>query len=143
MFKIFIKQSFETGVEQVFEKLSDHETFGQIIGQRIKRTRCSDSPFQNGVGSVRRITPFPGGAFEETVTGYEPNALIEYKVTMGSPIKNHQGRLVFEQENGITHLEYSIEFEPKLPLPGWGRLLSWIIRTPIEKGLSDYADTLG
>ena len=140
MFKIEIRQSFPQRIESVFSTLADHESFGKIIGANIARIAVSKSEHENGVGSVRRIVPFPTGAFEETVTRYEPDALIEYKVTKGSPIKDHVGCLQFSTNaQGETELFYTICFNPKLAIPGWGALLSWIIRSPIEKGLVNYA----
>ena len=142
MFRIQINQTFPQHIESVFAALADHESFGKIIGANISRIAISQSEYQNGVGSVRKITPFPTGSFEETVTRYEPNVLIEYKVTKGSPIKDHVGTLQFSvNAKGETELFYTICFTPKLPVPGWGQLLSWIIRNPIEKGLLRYASS--
>lgn len=143
MNKIVMSQRFPMSIEKVFERLSDHESFGLLIGANITRIKTSEDQNPNGVGSVRRIVPFPGGAFEETVTAFEPLSLIEYKVTKGSPIKHHKGTLVFTENDGETQLDYLIEFVPKLPLPGWGSVLSWVIRSPIEKGLAQFAKSGG
>ena len=141
MYTINIKQQFPQDIETVFSALSDHERFGEIIGAKIERIAVSQSEYQNGIGSVRLIRPTGAGAFEETVTRFEPNAIIEYRVTKGSPIKDHLGRLEFRcNERGHTELDYTIWFRPKTPIPGWGSLLSWIIRNPIRKGLAQFAE---
>lgn len=143
MYQITIKQTFPFPVRQVFSALSDHERFGRIIGQKITRIVESPDNDKNGLGSVRRIALAPGLSFEETVTAYTPDTLFEYKVTRGSPIKDHVGRMHFTQRDGSTELVYTIEFRPKLPLPGLGQLLSKMIRKPIEKGLSELAQSAG
>ena len=74
---IQISQSFNAPVETIFNILTDHEAFGQVINARIKRVVDSQGENKNGVGSVRRISAFPAPAFEETVVTFEPNQLME------------------------------------------------------------------
>lgn len=119
---------FNAPVDTVFGELSDHENMGKVLGAKIKRVKNGDDNI-NGVGSVRRITPVPLAGFEETVTAFEPNKLIEYTITKGSPLKNHLGRMVFSEHNGKTRLHYTIQFEPRLPVP----LAGMIIKTALEK----------
>ena len=90
---------------------------------------------KNGVGSVRRISSFPVPAFEETVVTFEPNSLMEYVVSKGSPIKNHNGRMEFSEENGKTKLCYFIDFDPRLPFALLGSLLKSAIEKPIRQSL--------
>lgn len=130
---IKFSQSFSAPVETIFNILTDHESFGQVINARIKRVVDSQGENKNGVGSVRRINAFPAPAFEETVITFEPNQLMEYVISKGSPIKNHRGRMEFSEEHGQTRLEYAIIFEPKLPFI----LLGSIIKKAIEKSLRD------
>lgn len=139
MHYIYIEQSFTQSVQDVFKKLSDHESLGQIIGADIIRVRDSESGNPNGLGSVRRIAAAPAPAFEETITKFVENKEIEYRVTKGSPVKDHLGCILFESTDSGCKLEYSIQFEPKLAIPLWGRLLRYAIRYPIAKGLRKFA----
>lgn len=132
---IHITHLFNAPVEEVFHHLTDHETFGEVINTPIKRVVDSHDPDKNGIGSVRRITAFPFPAFEETVVAFEANQFMEYAVSKGGPIKNHKGRMEFSDEQGKTRLNYTIHFEPKLPLPFWGAVLKRAIETPIDTGL--------
>ncbi|MDF2179907.1 SRPBCC family protein [Aliiglaciecola sp. CAU 1673] len=140
MEQIQIRQAFNAPVKQVFNTLCDHETFGKIIGARINRIKDGEDGHTNGLGSIRRIAMLPGVYFEETVVSFVPYQLMEYLVSKGSPVKNHLGRMVFEEKDGVTTLNYSIRFEPKLPLPGFGKLLKPLIAGPIVKGLKKLAD---
>lgn len=119
---------FNAPVDTIFATLSDHEAMGSILGAKVKRVKDGQGSV-NGIGSVRRITPVPLADFEETVTAFEPNKLVEYTITKGSPLKNHLGRMVFSEQNGKTHLHYTIQFEPKLPIP----LSGLIVKTALEK----------
>ena len=137
---IEIRQTFNAPVEEVFGILTDHESFGEIIGTEIKRVVDSPGDNKNGVGSVRRIVPSaPVPAFEETVTAYAPNRLMEYTVSKGSPIKHHLGRLVFLESDGKTELAYTIEFEPRLPFVLLSAALKRAVEAPIRKGLAALA----
>ncbi len=105
--------------ETVFDYFCDHELFGQIWPGEIKRIKDSDdSENPNGVGSVRQISIGPI-KFEETHITCQRPTLIEYTVTRGSPIKNHLGRInILAAEDGSTHIDYSIEFDPRIPCTG-------------------------
>lgn len=77
--------------------------------------------------------------FEETVVTFIPNQLMEYEISKGSPIKNHKGRMEFFDEQGKTRLNYTIDFEPRLPFFLSGSVLKSVIEKPIRKGLKQFA----
>lgn len=112
------EQFFAAPREKVFAWFADHEKFGRIWPGRTRRVQDSaDGGNPNGLGSVREMHS-GGSVFQETITKFEPNSVIEYRVTQGSPIKNHLGRLVFSDTEGGTRLDYTIEFDPRIPLTG-------------------------
>ena len=137
--QIIITQLFNAPVETIFSILTDHEEFGRIINAKIKWVIDSRGENKNGLGSVRRIQAFPAPAFEESVVRFEPNQLMEYRVTKGSPIKNHRGRMEFTDDHGGTRLNYSIEFEPKRPFFFLGSIIKKAIENPMRKGLERLA----
>jgi len=136
---IIIRQSFNAPAETIFTLLTDHETFGRLVNAKIKRVKDSLGSNKNGLGSVRRIKAFLAPAFEETVVTFIPDQLMEYRVSKGSPIKNHKGCMAFFDEQGKTRIEYTIDFEPKLPFPFWGIILRKAIEKPIRNGLKRLA----
>lgn len=140
MAKNFIQmnETFNAPVDVVFGELSDHEKMGKILGAKVRRVKDGKGNV-NGIGSVRRLTPVPLADFEETVTGFESNKLIEYTVTKGSPIKNHLGRMVFSESNGKTHLHYTIQFDMKLGIPFTGFILKTVLEKVISSGLHKLA----
>lgn len=134
---IEIQQDFKAPLQEIFSLLTDHEKFGSIVGANIQRIAEGTDGFPNGKGSVRRISSFPVPPFEETVTNFEENALMEYTVSKGGPIKNHLGRLRFSGNEKVTNLIYRIEFEPKLPFTGG--LVKSAIEKPLRAGLKKLA----
>jgi hypothetical protein len=78
-----------------FSDLSDHATFGRMLGVNIQRIKDSKHENYDGLGSVRLIKSFPVPPFEETIVAFEPNILIAYEISKGSPIKNHRGEMHF------------------------------------------------
>ena len=140
MAKNFIQmnETFNAPISTVFAELSDHEKMGAILGAKVRRVKDGKGDL-NGIGSIRRITPVPLADFEETVTGFEPNKLIEYTVTKGSPIKNHLGRMVFSENGGKTYLHYTIQFDIKLGIPFSGFILKTVLEKIISSGLHKLA----
>jgi len=138
--QIQITQLFKAPVDTIFNILTDHEAFGQVINANIKRVVDGQGDNKNGVGSVRRVSTFPAPAFEETVVVFEPNQLMEYVISKGSPIKNHRGRMEFSDEQGQTRLVYTIVYDPKLPFLFLGSILKKAIEKPIREGLQRLAE---
>jgi uncharacterized protein YndB with AHSA1/START domain len=116
--KIKFEQFFAAPRDRVFAFFADHEKFGRIWGGRFKRVRDGQDPRDpNGLGSIREVSS-KGMTFEETIVTYTPPSLIEYTVTKGGPIKNHLGHIEFREVQGGTKVEYTITFDPRIPLTG-------------------------
>ncbi len=139
--QITITQYFNVPIETVFTALTDHNNFGKVINTKICRIEDSEQANLNGLGSIRRISPLPFSHFEETVVTFEANKLMEYVVSKGSPIKNHKGRMEFSEANGKTQLNYTIDFEAKIPF--LGAVLKGLIERPLVKGLKNLAVSYG
>lgn len=137
---ITINQAFNAPVKEVFETLTDHETFGKICGINMKRI-AEGTDFPNGLGSIRKINVGILPSFQETVTKFIENERLEYKITKGSPIKNHLGVLVFSEVEGKTHLNYTIQLESKIPFTTG--IIKSGLSAGITKGLKKYAKSLG
>ncbi|MFE8072356.1 SRPBCC family protein [Marinobacteraceae bacterium S3BR75-40.1] len=131
--KILIEETFPLPVSRVFAVLSDHEQFGRLLRAPVRRTRDSQQGDPNGAGSVRLLGIGPFG-IEETVTAFVPDRLIEYSITNGGPIRNHLGRMEFEDlGNNRTRLVYEITFEACVPLLGYA--VKPALETAIRQGL--------
>jgi len=133
---IKMKFEFDKPLEQVFAQLSDHEFFGKTCGINMKRV-VDGQDGANGLGSVRKINIGILPSFDETITTFEPNKLIEYKITRGSPIKNHKGTMVFSARDKGCVLDYEIALESKIP--GTSGLIKTVLKHGISSGLVRYA----
>jgi uncharacterized membrane protein len=130
--EIKIYQEFDAPIEQVWEAFNDHVNFGKMMGQKIKRVVDSTDPNNiNGLGSVRSLR-LPLVPFEETITKSEKPGLIEYKISKGTPLHHHYGRMQFKSlPEGRSAINYSIELGSKIPAIGW------IVKTALNKGIAD------
>lgn len=126
--------AFHCSAQTLFDRLTDHEGFGRAIGQTITRVIDGPAHSPNGLGAVRRIHLPLGLSFEETVTAFEAPHRMEYRVSRGSPVKNHWGQLLITPTDTGCRLVYRIDFAPRLP--GTGCLLGWLIKRPIAKALA-------
>lgn len=107
---VHVVHDFALPVERVYAYLSEHEHLGPLFGARITRL-CDGDTSRNGVGSVRQLRVGPGPAFEETVTEAVENERIEYRITKGSPLKDHVGLMLFSSTGTGSRLDYTITFD--------------------------------
>ncbi|MEJ7784366.1 MAG: SRPBCC family protein [Solirubrobacteraceae bacterium] len=131
---VHVQRDLSAPVEEVFAHLAEHENLAALFGAKVKRLNDGDTE-RNGVGSRRELKVGPTPAFEETVTQYVPNKLIEYKITKGSPLDGHVGTMKFSPtSSGGTHFDYRIRIASKIPLlaPVVARQLT----KDVEKGLA-------
>ncbi|MFP3979295.1 MULTISPECIES: SRPBCC family protein [Marinobacter] len=128
-----IDETFNVPRNRVFALFADHQSFGKLLGAPVKRIKNSDQADPNGLGSVRKVGIGPLG-LEETVTSFEPDILIEYTITSMSPIRNHLGRIRFEDTpEGHTRVRYRITFEDRVPYTG--KLVSTSLERAIRRGM--------
>lgn len=131
--RVHVVHTFTSDPATVFEKLSEHENLGPVFGAKIKRIKDGDTS-RNGVGSTRSLKIGPLPAFHETTTVAEPDTLIEYKISKGSPLKGHWGRQILTPTaDGGTQLDYTIGFD--MPIPGIAGLVGKVLQTNIAKGI--------
>jgi hypothetical protein len=134
MQKLTFKRDFDLPPDRVFLFFSEHENLGPLFGANITRLSNGDDGSRNGVGSARRLKIGPLPAFEETVTAFLPDRLIEYRITRGSPLKQHLGELSFEPTEAGTSLEWNITFTTAVP--GLELVIAEVLKRRINQGLA-------
>jgi hypothetical protein len=106
----------------------------------VERIKEGDTE-PNGVGSVRKLSVKGLMPFEETVTEAIPNERIEYRVTKGTPLRNHLGVMVFSSTGtGGSHLDYTITFDALVP--GLDRVIAAGLTRSVRRGLPKAARDL-
>ncbi len=99
---------FDAPVERTYAWFSEHSNLKTLFGIDVERIKEGDTD-PNGVGSVRKLSLKGIMPFEETVTEAIPNERIEYRVTKGTPLRNHLGVMVFSTTgDGRSHVDYTI-----------------------------------
>jgi uncharacterized protein YndB with AHSA1/START domain len=131
--RVIVDHEFTQPLDRVFAYLSEHEHLGDIFGARVTRMRDGDSQ-RNGVGSVRKLKVGPLPPFEETVTEFVPNELIRYRITKGSPLRNHEGVMRFSSHGAGSRLHYEISFGAVVP--GLAPLIATGLQRNIAAGLT-------
>lgn len=130
---VIVEHDFALPRDRVFAYLSEHENLGPLFGAKIKRLRDGTDGERNGVGSVRQLKVGPAPAFEETITEVVPLELIRYRITKGSPLRNHEGEMRFSPKGAGTHLRYEISFGAVVP--GLDRAIAAGLRRNVANGL--------
>ena len=136
---ITMTQDFPAPRRTVFAQLTDHNSVGPIMGAKMQRIVDATGDNPNGLGSVRSVTVGPA-SFEETLTAFDPDSLMEYQITKGGPLKNHLGRMQFSDTDGGCHLDYTITFDARVPMTGGA--IAKGLQAGISKGLAKYAASL-
>lgn len=132
MQRIEIDQEFALPVERVYAYLAEHENLEAVFGAKIARIR-DGADSRNGAGSVRQLRIGVLPPFEETVTDAVPNERIDYRITKGSPLRDHHGSMRFSSTPTGSHLNYVIEFGAVVP--GLDRLIKIGLERAVRNGL--------
>jgi uncharacterized protein YndB with AHSA1/START domain len=132
MQRIEIDQDFALPVERVYAYLAEHENLEAVFGAKIARIR-DGADSRNGAGSVRQLRIGVLPPFEETVTDAVPNERIDYRITKGSPLRDHHGSMRFSPTPTGSHLNYVIEFGAVVP--SLDRLIKIGLERAVRNGL--------
>ncbi len=137
---ISIVENFSFSVDQLFSFIEKHENLETwFFPLKVKTIKDGDSEIY-GVGSVRSLKLYIITSLEETVTAYKKNELIEYKITKGSPLKNHYGAMKFSSDGNGSSLHYTIEFDSDIPFVA--AIVKIGLENGIRKGLKKLKTTL-
>jgi uncharacterized protein YndB with AHSA1/START domain len=138
MQRVHVTQDFPQPVEELFAYLSEQENLEPLFGAKIKRLSDGRDGTRNGAGASRelRVGPLPG--FVETNTEVVPNELIRYRITKGGILKDHEGVMRFSSRGTGSRLDYTIDFDGKLP--GIGPIVQRVLTKNISSGLRKFAE---
>lgn len=135
MQRLVFDQDFTLPVERVFDYLAEHEHLGLLFAPITVERLTDGADSRNGVGSARTMKLAGQLPFVETVTEAIPNERIVYKITKGSPLKDHQGVMEFSAlPSGGSHLHYEISFGSKIP--GVDIAVGKALKRSVSKGLA-------
>jgi uncharacterized protein YndB with AHSA1/START domain len=128
---VVVDHVFAKPPERIFAYLAEHENLAELFGAKITRLKDGDDGNRNGVGSVRKLQIGPLPPFEETVTEFEPPRQIVYRITKGSPLRDHVGVMTFSPQGDGTQFHYDIRLAS--PVPGIAAIVrASLTRTIVE-----------
>ena len=133
MQRVIVDHDFSLPPERIYAYLAEHENLEPVFGARITRKQDGTDGTRNGAGSVRVLKIGPLPAFEETVMETTPDELIRYRITKGSPLRDHEGVMRFSPQGEGTHLHYEISFNAVVP--GLDRVIAAGLKRNVAKGL--------
>lgn len=129
-----VERRFAKPPERIFAYLAEHENLADVFGARITRLRDGQDGERNGVGSVRQLRIGPLPPFEETVTEFDAPRRIVYRITRGSPLRDHLGVMTFApSDDGGTQFVYDIRLGS--PVPGLAAIVRASLTRTIERSL--------
>ncbi|QEC49281.1 SRPBCC family protein [Baekduia soli] len=137
MQRVHVVQDFPQSVQELFAHLSEQENLEPLFGARIRRLSDGTDGTRNGAGASRelKVGPLPG--FVETNVEVVPDQLIRYRITRGGILKHHEGVMRFTPQGTGSRLDYTIDFDGKLP--GIGPLVQAMLTRNVTNGLRRYA----
>jgi uncharacterized protein YndB with AHSA1/START domain len=134
MERVHIERDFDLPVERLYAYLAEHEHLEALFGAKVTRLNDGTDGTRNGVGSARALKIGPLPAFTETVVEAVPEQLIRYRITKGSPLRDHEGVMRFSSlGEGRSRLDYTITFRGVVP--GLGALVAKGLDRNIRSGL--------
>jgi hypothetical protein len=127
--------------EVVFAELADPSYIERIAPFKVTVTHLRDGEGSRyGAGSIRRIKPWFGPAYEEKILSVEPGRLIEYTAIKGTPFNHHHGSYLVEPEGAGTRFTFHLDFSCALPL--LGRVIRSVLEPINRRGFDNLARQL-
>jgi len=124
MERVLIEHRFASSPALLFAYLADHEHAAALFGAKVVSVD----------GSTRTMRPAPLlPTLDETITELVPDELIRYRITRGSPLRDHEGVMRLSPDGGGTLLRYEITFRGAFP--GVGKLIAFMLKRNIEAAL--------
>ncbi len=128
-----VERHIDAPIQSVWEVVTDHRGMNRWLVPGMKvRLEPEGVPAPNGVGAVRVIER-AGFKGRERVVTFNPPHSLSYTVVSGIPVKDHLGIVVLKEENGGTHLVWTVRFAPRLW--GMGNLMQLVLRNTLSRGL--------
>jgi uncharacterized protein YndB with AHSA1/START domain len=133
-YRTHVTEKIRAPINEVFDRLSDHNRMGEWMMADIRRTKDSGAAGEgvNGTGSVRTLKIFALSDFDETVVKSERPRTIEYKITRGSPLQNHLGIIALKDEDGVVNINWAITFEMGFA----GMVVELLLKLAVANGLA-------
>ncbi|WLP95540.1 SRPBCC family protein [Psychrobacter sp. M13] len=125
MFKIKVERIIKKPIDEVFEALSDHASYGSFKAVGVAKLVTEGDDERNGVGALRTIQTGPV-KFWERITAFERPTHMQYQIEKARPVKMQHDKGIIDLKDlgdGTTRVTWVSEGRIVVPLPLIGRLL--------------------
>jgi uncharacterized protein YndB with AHSA1/START domain len=133
MKRVFVERDLAAPADRVYAYLAEHENLNVITPLTVSRICDGQDGDRNGLGSRRKLSIKGLLPFEETIVEAEPGRLIRYRITQGSPLRDHTGAITLTDLGSRTRVRWEITFRPVVP--GLGGPLAFGLRHAIVRAL--------
>lgn len=121
MFKIKVERIVKKPINEVFEALSDHASYGLFKAVGTAKLLTEGDEERNGVGALRTVQT---GAFKvwERITAFERPTHMQYQIEKSKPIKMQHNKGMIDLKDlgdGTTHVTWLSEGRIVVPFIGW------------------------
>jgi len=139
MHHVEVQQVIEAPLTAVFDRYTDHLSWGEWAGLGTVTLARRGSPSPNGVGAVRVFANMGIKTFEEVIS-YERPRRMTYRLVKGPiPIKDHLGEVLFTSHPGGTLVTWRCQFTSTIP--GLGGIMQRFITKLFRNALTSLART--
>ena len=122
MHEVRVHVHIEAPVEQVFDAVSDHESFLRSEGGVRARVVRAGEPERDGLGCLREVRVGRRVRYVEEITAWQRPSAFEYMIRETSlPLRHAGSGLTFTPHGSGTNVEWTSRFEITVPI--LGRLL--------------------
>lgn len=120
MFKIKVERIVKKPINEVFEALSDHASYGLFKAVGTAKLLTEGDEERNGVGALRTVQT---GAFKvwERITAFERPTHMQYQIEKSKPIKMQHNKGMIDLKDlgdGTTHVTWLSEGRIVVPFIG-------------------------
>ena len=120
MFKIKVERIVRKPINEVFEALSHHASYGLFKSVGVAKLVTEGDEERNGVGALRTVQT---GAFKvwERITAFERPIHMQYQIEKARPIKMEHYKGIIDLKDlgdGSTHVTWISEGRLVVPLVG-------------------------
>ncbi len=116
MQKVEVVRRISAPIEKVWACYTDHRGWVRFLGAGKITLDPEGTPTADGVGCVRHIQVAGIEMVAEEVTVFEPPHRMKYRIVRGGgPFRDHDGEVLFEQEEGGTKVTWRCEFVSLIP----------------------------
>ena len=125
MFKIKVERIVKKPIDEVFEAISDHASYGSFKAVGTAKLVTEGDEERNGPGALRTIQTGPIKLWER-ITAFERPTHMQYKIEKARPVKfkHDKGSIDLKDlGDGTTQVTWVSEGRIVVPLPLVGRLL--------------------